>query len=126
MTLCYFNIIMFLFILLLAYSSSIFDIVLTDNKFRHIFVERLVQLRIELSGRGNVDVMSRLQLPANAPYFPGHVVDREGDSFVESYVIHSSNLGLVEPGYLGKDCYVHEFSEVMFLMFRWEIDYCYK
>jgi hypothetical protein len=60
MTLCYFNIIMFLFILLLAYSSSIFDIVLTDNKFRHIFVERLVQLRIELSGRGNVDVMSRL------------------------------------------------------------------
>jgi hypothetical protein len=63
-------------------------------------------------------VVSRLYLPMNAPYFLGHVVDREGDSFVESYVVHSPNLGLVEPGYLGKDCYVDEFSEVMFLMFR--------
>jgi hypothetical protein len=34
MTLFYFNIIMFLSISLLVYSSSIFDIVLIDNKFR--------------------------------------------------------------------------------------------
>jgi hypothetical protein len=47
------NIIMFLFTQFLAYSSSIFDIVLIDNKFRHMFVERLVELRIELGGRGN-------------------------------------------------------------------------
>ena len=39
MTLCYLNIIMFLFILFLAYSNSIFDIVVFDNKFRHMFVE---------------------------------------------------------------------------------------
>jgi len=39
MNLCYFNIIMFLFILFLAYSSFMFDIVLIDNKFRHMFVD---------------------------------------------------------------------------------------
>jgi hypothetical protein len=118
MTLCYFNIFIFLFIQFLAYSSSIFDIVLIDNKFRHMFVERLVQLRIGLGGRGNVDVVSRLYLPMNVPYFPVHVVDHEGDNFVESYVVHSLNLGQVEPGYLGKDCYVLEFSKVILLMFR--------
>jgi hypothetical protein len=65
MTLFYFNIIMFLSISFLVYSSSIFDIVLIDNKFRHKFVERLVQLRIGFGGRSNVDVVSRLYLPAH-------------------------------------------------------------
>jgi hypothetical protein len=37
--------------------------------------------------------------------------------------IASPNLGEVEPGYLGKDCSFLEFPEVMFLMFRWKIDY---
>jgi hypothetical protein len=94
MTLFYFNIVMCLSILFLVYSSSIFDIVLIDNKFRHKFVERLVQLRIGLGGRSNVDVVSRLYLPMNAPNFSGHVVDREGDfySFVESSVVYSPNL----------------------------------
>jgi hypothetical protein len=99
----------------LVYSSSIFDIVLIPNKFRHKFVERLVQLQIGLRGRSNVDVVSRLYLLANAPYF----LD-QGDfySFVESSVVHSPNLGQVETGYLGKDCSVLEFPKVMFLMFR--------
>jgi hypothetical protein len=121
----YFNIIMFLSILFLVYSSSIFDIVLIDNKFRHKFVERLVQLRIGLGGRSNVDMVSRLYFTANAPYFPGHVVDREGVfySFVEFTVVHSPNLGQVEPSYLEKDCSVLEFPKVMYLMFRWKIDY---
>jgi hypothetical protein len=125
MTLFYFNIIMFFSILFLVYSSSIFDIVLIDNKFRHKFVEHLVQLWIRFDGRSNVDVASRLYLPANAPYFLGHVVDRESDfySFIESSVVYSPNLGQVEPGYLGKDCSVLEFPEVMFLMLRWKIDY---
>jgi hypothetical protein len=116
---------MFLSILFLVYSSSIFDIVLIDNKFRHKFVELLVQLWIGLGGRSNVDMVSRLYLPSNAPYFLGHVVDRDGDfySFIEPSVVHSPNLGQVEPGYLGKDCSILEFLEVMFLMFRWKIDY---
>jgi len=58
--------------------------------------------------------------------FSGHVLDHEGDNFIESYIVHSLNLGQVEPGYLGKDCYILEFSEVMFLMFRWKIDFCYN
>ena len=43
--------------------------------------------------------MSRLYLLVNASYFLGHVVDREGNfySFVESFVVHSLNLGQVEP-----------------------------
>ena len=81
MTLCYFNIIMLLFISFLAYSSSIFDIFLIDNKFRHKFIECLVQLWIGLGGRINVDVVSRIYLPTNAPYFLGHVIEREGDYY---------------------------------------------
>jgi hypothetical protein len=98
---------------------------LIDNKFRHKFIEHLVQLQIGLGGRSNVEVVSRLYLPVNAPYFPGHVVDRECDfySFVESSVVHSPNLRQVEPGYLEKDCSVLEFPEVIFLMFIWKIDY---
>jgi hypothetical protein len=86
---------MFLYILFLVYSSSIFDIVLIDNKFRHKFVECLVQLWTGLGGRSNVDVVSRLYLPTNAPNFSGHVVDHEGDfySFAESFVVNSPNLG---------------------------------
>jgi len=115
---------MFLFILFLVYSSSIFDIVLIDNKFRHKFIEGLAQLRIGLGDRSNVDVVSRLYLLANAIYFLGHVVDCECDyySFVESFVVHSLNLGQVEHVYLGKDCYIPEFPEVIFLMFRWKMD----
>jgi len=52
-----------------------------------------------VSGRRCVGVVLRHHLSANAPYVLGHVVDREGDyySFVESSVVHSSNIGLVEP-----------------------------
>jgi hypothetical protein len=51
---------MFLSISFLVYSSYIFDIVLIDNKFRYKFVERLVQLRIGLGGRSNVDVVLKV------------------------------------------------------------------
>ena len=113
---------MFSFILFLVYSSSIFDIVMIRMKFMHMFVERLVQLQIELGGRSNVGMVSRLYLPTNAPYFPRHVVDREGDlySFVVSSVVHSPNLGHVEPGCLGMNCSILEFPEVMF---KWKIYY---
>jgi len=70
------------------------------------------------------DVVSRLYLPTNAPYFSSHVVDHEGEfySLFESSIVHSLNLGQVEASYLGKDCSVPEFPDVMFLMFRWKID----
>jgi hypothetical protein len=49
MTLFYFNTI-FLFIMFLVYSSSIFDIVMIDNKFMHKVVKCLIQYSSELSG----------------------------------------------------------------------------
>jgi hypothetical protein len=63
-------------------------------KFMHMFIERLVQLQIELGGRDNIDMVSRLYLPTNAPYFLGRVVDREGDcySFIESSVVHPPQI----------------------------------
>jgi hypothetical protein len=40
-------------------------------------------------------------LPANAPFL-GHVVDRGSDTPVESFVVHSPNIGQVGPGYEGR------------------------
>jgi hypothetical protein len=50
-----------------------------------------------VGGRSCVSMVLRQYLSASAPYVLGHVVDREGHyySFVESYVVHSSNIGLV-------------------------------
>jgi hypothetical protein len=84
----------------LVYSNCIFDIVMIDNDFMHMFVKRLAQSSSELSGRGSVCVVLRLYLPTNAPYIPRHqVVDRRCDIPVESYVAHSPNIGQIEPGY---------------------------
>jgi hypothetical protein len=38
-----------------------------------------------------------LYLSAIAPYMPGRVVDRGGDSTIESFVVHPLCIGLVEP-----------------------------
>jgi hypothetical protein len=84
----------------LVYSSCIFDIVMIDNDFMHMFAKCLAQSSSELSGRGSVDMLLRLYLPANAPYILGHqVVDHGCDIPIESYVAHSPNKGQVEPGY---------------------------
>jgi len=116
---------MFSFSLFLVYSCPIFDIVMIRMKFMHMFVKCLVQLRVELGGRSNVGMVSRLYLPADAPYFLGHVVDHEGGlySFVESSIVDSMNLGHVQPSCLGMNCSILEFPEVMFLMIKWKIDY---
>jgi hypothetical protein len=41
-------------------------------------------------------------LPANAPYIPGHVEDHGCDTPVESFAVHSSNIGQVGPSYEGR------------------------
>ena len=33
-------------------------------------------------------------LPVDTPYIPGHVVDRGCDTFVESFILHSPNIGI--------------------------------
>jgi hypothetical protein len=50
------NIIMFLFIMFLVCSSSIFDIVMIDDEFMYKFTKRLALFSRELSGRLHVGV----------------------------------------------------------------------
>jgi hypothetical protein len=79
---------MFLFIMFLVCSSSIFDIILIDNEFMYMFAKRLALVARELSGRLHVSMVLRCRLPVNAPYWMGRVIDRGSDSFVESYIVH--------------------------------------
>jgi hypothetical protein len=48
---------MFLFIMFLVYSSSIFDIVMIDNEFMHKIAKRLIKYSSELSGRHYVSMV---------------------------------------------------------------------
>jgi hypothetical protein len=38
----------------------------------------------------------------DVPYIPDHVVDCECDTLVESFVVHSSNIGQVGSSYEGR------------------------
>ena len=98
MTLFLFNT-MFLFIMFLVCSSSIFDIVMIDNEFMHMFAKRLAQYLSGLSGQHYVSVVLICCLPADAPYSPGHVVDRGCDTPIESFVVHSPIIGQAGHGY---------------------------
>jgi len=84
---------MSLFIMLLVCSSSIFDIVLIDNEFMYKFAKRLALDARELSGRSHVGAMLGCYLPANVSYWPGCVVVRDSDSFVDSYIVHPPLIG---------------------------------
>jgi len=59
-----------------------------------------------MGGGCHVDMVSRWYLPTNAPYMPGHVVDyRRDNNPIESYVVYSPYVELVERGCLGLSCY---------------------
>ena len=85
---------MFLFIMFLVCSSSMLDIVMIDNEFRHKFAKRLAQYSSELSGRHYVSMVLRYYLPADAFCTLGHVVDMH-----MSFVVHSPFVEHVE-----RDC----------------------
>ena len=53
-----------------------------------------------VSGRYCVSVVLIRCLPTDAPYIPGHVVD-QCDTPVESFVVHSPNIGQVGSSYEG-------------------------
>ena len=46
-----------------------------------------------VSGRHCVSVVLIHCLPADTPYILGHVVDHECDTPIESFVVHSPNIG---------------------------------
>ena len=87
---------MSLFIMLLVCGSSIFDIVIIDNEFMYKFAKRLALDARELSGRSHVGVVLRCYLPANVSYWPGRVVVRDSDGFVDSYIVLPSLTGHAE------------------------------
>jgi hypothetical protein len=72
----------------LSYFGSIFDIVIVNTKFMHRIANRLAQYSCGLSGRHCISMVLIRRLHADAPYFPDRVVDRKGDSLVESFVVH--------------------------------------
>jgi hypothetical protein len=68
-----------------------------------------------VSGRHCVSVMLIRCLLADAPYILGHVVDRGCDTPVESFVVHSQNIGQVGSSY--------EERQALFLIFLSNIPY---
>ena len=115
MTLCYFDI-MLLFIMFLVCSSSMLDVAMIDNEFMHTFAKLLAQYSSELSGRHYVSVVLKYSLPTDALYIPGHVVDHECDTLVESFVVYSPFVGQVGLGCEGN-------QGPLFLMPRCRVNY---
>jgi len=97
---------MSLFIMFLVCTSSIFDIVMIDNEFMYKFAKRLALNSRELSGRSYVGVVLRYYLPATVSYWLGHVVVHDGDSFIDSYIVHPPLIGQAEFVLRSKSCYV--------------------
>jgi hypothetical protein len=114
MSLCYFNTI-FLFIMFLICSSSILDIVMIDNEFIHKIAKHLVQYSSELSGRHYVSAVLKYYLSVDALYIPGHVVDHECDTLVESFLVHSPFVQQIEPSCEG--------NQALFLIFLSNVPY---
>jgi hypothetical protein len=61
-----------------------------------------------VGGRHYVSMVLRYCLSVNAPYMLGRVVDRGCDRPIESYVVHSPYVGLVEPSLEGGKDYVSD------------------
>jgi hypothetical protein len=72
----------------LLYSSSIFDIVMINDKSTHLFVELLVFYAHMLGSKKYVSIMLRYNLLADSPYTLGRVVDRGRDKPIEFFAVH--------------------------------------
>jgi hypothetical protein len=78
-----------------------------------------------VSGQYCVSVMLIHCLLADAPYIPSHVVDRGCDTLVESFVVHSPNIGQVGSSYEGRHALFFLSSLVISLMCMYEVDLSY-
>jgi len=77
-----------------------------DNEFMYKFAKRLALDTWELGCRSHVGVVLRCYLPANVSNWPGHVVVHDGDSFIDSYIVHPPLVGQVVFVLRSKSCYV--------------------
>ena len=95
------HIIMFLFITLLVYSSSTFDMVMIDDEFMYMFAKRLALFAGGLGDRCHVSMVLRCCLSTITPYLLGCMVDHGSDNSVESFVFHPPLVGQVEHSCVG-------------------------
>jgi hypothetical protein len=90
----------------LLYSSSIFDIVMINDKSMRLFIELLVFYARMLGSRKYVSMVLRYNLLADSPYTPGRVEDRGRGRPIESFVVHLPSIRLVEQWFLGGSSFV--------------------
>jgi hypothetical protein len=88
---------MFSVILFIIYFDYILSIVRMSlySSIRSYSAHSLISW---VSGRHCVSLVLIHCLPVNTPYIPDHVVDRGSDTPIESFVVHSPNIGQVGPG----------------------------
>jgi hypothetical protein len=87
-----------LFIIYVDYMPSIVRMALYSN-IRSYSTHSLTSW---VSGQHCVSMELRRCLPTNAPYIPGHVIDHESDTPIESFVVHFPNAGQVGPSCKGR------------------------
>ena len=74
-----------------------------------------------VSGRHCESVVLICCVPTDTPYILGHVVDRGCDTPVESFVVHSPNIGQVRSRYEGRQALLL-IPLVISHMCRYEVD----
>ena len=77
---------MFLVIMFMVYFDYMLSIARVIIMFMHKFTKRSLLCTYGVSGRHCVSMVLIRCLPMDAPYIMGHVVDRECDTLVESFV----------------------------------------
>ena len=114
MTTLVFTILMFLVIMFIIY----FDYILSIASLSLCLCISSYSARSKVhgvSGRHCVSVVLIRYLPMDTPYILSHVVDRECDTLIESFVVHSLNIGQVGSSYNG--------NHALFLIFLSNIPY---
>ena len=82
--------ILFMFIVCFDYILGIARIIIM---FMHKFAKRSLLCTYGVSGRHCVSMVLIRCLPMDTPYILGHVVDHGCDTPVESFVVHSLDIG---------------------------------
>ena len=84
---------MFLVITFLVYFDYMLCVVRVIIMFMHRIAKRSFLLMNGVSGQHCVSVVLIRYLPTDAPYILDRVVDHEGDSLIESSVVHLPSVG---------------------------------
>ena len=92
MTTLVFIILMFLVIMFIVYFDYMLSIVRLSSCLCISLYSASSKVH-RISGRHCVSVVLIRCLPVDTPYILGHVVDRGCDTPVESFVVHSPNIG---------------------------------